>query len=83
MASSSPSPSELKQQVFSTKLSEIMNLKYEAFVNMLSELNSIAEYFLDSQGCSLHFKVVNGTDKSFLWKLTVRIECLKVNIYLF
>ena len=68
---------------FSKTFFEMVNLKYSRFVAMINELNSIAEYFLDDDGCSLSFRLVNGTDQSFLWKLTVRITASKViqNLY--
>ena len=47
---------------------------------MLNELNSIAEYFLDENGFSLSFSISKGTDQTFLWKFTVRIECTKSKV---
>lgn len=63
---------------FSTNIVEIVNLKYSQFVEMIKELNSIAEYFVDDDGSSLSFSISKGTDLTFLWKLTVKIECSKV-----
>lgn len=65
-------------KTFSVVFIEIINLKYSFFVKMIAEMNSIAEYFIDDEGYKLTFRIANGTDKTFLWKLTVRIECIKV-----
>jgi hypothetical protein len=65
-------------KTFSVVFIEIINLKYSFFVKMISEMNSIAEYFIDDEGYRLTFRIAPGTDKTFLWKLTVRIECIKV-----
>ena len=63
---------------FSNIFKEIINIKYSEFLEMIKELNSIAEYFVDDEGCSLSFSICKGTDATFLWKLTVRIKCSKV-----
>ncbi len=65
---------------FSIVFAEMVHLKYSFFLKMLAELNSIAEYFIDDQGNRLSFKIVQGSDKTFLWKLTVRIACSKSKI---
>jgi hypothetical protein len=39
----------------------------------------LAQYFIDSDGSSLQFNIIKGTDATFLWKITVRIECSKVS----
>lgn len=67
-------------KTFSLVFTEIINLKYSFFLKMISELNSIAEYFIDDEGFKLTFQIARGTDKTFLWKLTVRIECIKSKI---
>lgn len=67
-------------KAFSVVFSEIINLKYSQFVRMIGDLNSIAEYFIDDDGHRLTFRISPGTDKTFLWKLTVRIECTKSKI---
>ena len=63
---------------FSNVFIEIINLKYSQLNLMINELNSIAEYFLDENGYHLYFKICESTDKTFLWKLTIRFECIKV-----
>ena len=69
-----------KQPFNSSALIEMINLKYQQFIHMLKELNSIAEYFLDDQGYSLSFSIAKGTDQSFLWKFTIRIVCAKSKV---
>lgn len=71
---------ELTAKTFSVIFTEIINLKYSFFLKMINELNSIAEYFVDDEGYKLAFQIMNGTDKTFLWKLTVRIECVKAKL---
>lgn len=68
----------LLNQQFSKLFLEMINLKYSNLLTMIDELNSIAEYFLDDDGSSLSFRICKGTDQTFLWKLTIRIECSKV-----
>lgn len=58
-----------------TQLVEIFTLKYDKFLKMIDELNSIAQYFLDEDGSQLAFEVARGSDVTFLWRLTVRIRC--------
>ncbi len=65
---------------FTIVFADIVKLKYSLFLEMLSEMNSIAEYFIDDDGNKLNFKIVQGSDKTFLWKLTIRIECFKTKI---
>lgn len=69
-----------KQPLSSNAMIELINLKYGEFIEMLKELNSIAEYFLDENGFSLSFSISKGTDQTFLWKFTVRIECTKLKV---
>lgn len=47
---------------------------------MISEMNSISEYFVDDNGFKLIFRIQDKTDATFLWKLTVRIECVKLRV---
>lgn len=68
-----------KKSISMLHLAEIFHLKYGQFLDMVQELNSIAEYFLDENGNALDFKIAKGTDLTFFWKFTVRIECKKVN----
>lgn len=72
--------SKLDQKEFSNLFLEMINLKYSSLVHMIEELNSIAEYFIDDDGSSLSFHICQGSDQTFLWKLTIRIECRKVSI---
>ena len=70
---------EIKKSISKLHLAEIFHLKYGKFLEMVQELNSIAEYFLDENGNALDFKIAKGTDLTFFWKFTVRIECTKVS----
>ncbi|CAF0991794.1 unnamed protein product [Brachionus calyciflorus] len=70
----------IKNSISTFHFVEIFNLKFFKFIEMLKELNSIAEYFLDENGYVLDFKIAKGTDLTFLWKFTVRIECTKSRV---
>ena len=72
----------LLKHPFSNSIVEIVNLKYSKLIEMINELNAIAEYFLDDDGFSLSFRRVADTDLTFLWKLTIKIECSKVSFFL-
>ena len=69
---------KLLKNHFSANVLDMINLKYTQLVSMINELNSIAEYFLDEDGSSLSFNILKNSDQTFLWKLTIRIECKKV-----
>lgn len=73
----------LVKNQFSHLFLEMINLKYSNLLAMIEEINSIANYFIDEDGSTLFFHICKGTDQTFLWKLTVRIECVKVNKILF
>ncbi len=64
---------------FSANL-DIINLKYSQLMAMISDMNSIAEYFIGEDGSIVSFNILKNSDSTFLWKLTARIECIKVNI---
>lgn len=74
---------EIKKSISKLHLAEIFHLKYPKLTSMIEELNSIAEYFLDENGNSLDFKIAKGTDLTFFWKFTVRVECTKVFYFKF
>jgi hypothetical protein len=55
------------EQLQSSHLIEMIQLKYKAFLKMLDEVNNIAQYFIDEDGSHLTFHIVKGTDATFLW----------------
>ena len=73
--------SKILKNTSSYDLLDIINLKHSDLLLMISEINSIAEYFLDEDGSKISFHITNGTDHTFFWKLTIKIECLKVFIF--
>ncbi|XP_055638054.1 RING finger protein 141-like [Toxorhynchites rutilus septentrionalis] len=68
---------EIKKQA--QIFSEIGTLSYEDFQKCLTDLNSLSRKCLDPNGKQLVFAVKKGTDRSVLWKGTVRIACVKVD----
>ena len=68
------------EQLNSRTFIDMINLKYKNFLQMIEELNNIAQYFIDDDGSQSTFNIIKGTDATFLWKVTVRIECSKVRL---
>ena len=61
-------------------LQQVNQLTYDVFLATITEVNKISGHFLDSNGKQLVFAVKKGTDSSFLWKATVRIACVKIDV---
>ncbi len=59
------------EQLQSSHLIEMIQLKYKAFLKMLDEVNNIAQYFIDEDGSHLTFHIVKGTDATFLWWVAI------------
>lgn len=68
-----------KLQAHLDVLSTVATLTYPEFLRSIDEINNITSTFCDSRGKQLRFIVKKGTDTTFLWKVTVRIRCYKVN----
>uniref|UniRef100_A0A1L8DT47 RING finger protein 141 n=1 Tax=Nyssomyia neivai TaxID=330878 RepID=A0A1L8DT47_9DIPT len=62
-------------------LSEITKLTYEDFRECVRDLNELSRKCVDSHGNQLVFAVKRGTDTSLLWKATVQIACVKVEVH--
>jgi len=61
-------------------LQEINNLTREDFDKYLEELNELSRNCLFDRGRQMVFSVRKETDtNSFLWKVTIRINCIKFN----
>lgn len=60
-------------------ISEIALLSYEDFLNDLGKLNKLSQQCLDTGEQKIIFAVKKGTDKTVLWKGTVRIACVKID----
>ncbi len=54
-------------ELHTNHLIEMIQLKYKVFLQMLDELNNIAQYFIDDDGSHLTFHIVKGTDATILW----------------
>jgi hypothetical protein len=74
--------SQLQGEVFrqTRSLQQVNQLTYDVFLTTITEVNKIAGHFLDTNGKQLVFAVKKGTDSSFLWKATVRIACVKIDV---
>ncbi|XP_059609473.1 RING finger protein 141-like [Phlebotomus argentipes] len=59
---------------------EIGQLTYDEFQECVRDLNELSRKCIDSQGNQLVFAVKRGTDNSVLWKATVQIACVKVEV---
>ncbi|KAL1509292.1 hypothetical protein ABEB36_004054 [Hypothenemus hampei] len=58
---------------------EICQLTYEEFLDLIKELNKLAEKCLDSKGYQLIFVVKKDSDTTIFWKATVKILCIKID----
>ena len=61
-------------------LQRLAGLTYDQFLCYIKELNEISSHFLDSNGKQLVFAVKKGSDTTLLWKATVRVACVKIDI---
>ena len=61
-------------------LQRLAGLTYDQFLGYIKELNEISSHFLDSNGKQLVFAVKKGSDSTLLWKATVRVACVKIDI---
>jgi len=59
---------------------EIAGITYPEFLDCVADLNEISSHFLDANGKQLVFAVKKGTDSTALWKGTVRVACVKVDV---
>ncbi|KAF4520773.1 hypothetical protein B566_EDAN011425 [Ephemera danica] len=59
---------------------ELATLSYEDFQKSLRELNALSNECIDSQGRKLVFAVKKGTDTTILWKSTIKIACIRVDV---
>lgn len=61
-------------------LQRLAGLTYDQFLGYIKELNEISSHFLDSNGKQLVFAVKKGSDSTLLWKATVRVACVKIDV---
>ena len=61
-------------------LQRLAGITYEQFLGYIKELNEISSHFLDSNGKQLVFAVKKGSDSTLLWKATVRVACVKIDV---
>lgn len=63
-----------------TSIKDLALMSYEDFVGAVKELNKISQTFIDANGKRLIFAVKRGTDSSLLWKATVKVGCVRVDV---
>ncbi|KAJ1529771.1 hypothetical protein ONE63_006518 [Megalurothrips usitatus] len=61
-------------------LTEIANLSYADFQQQLGDLNKLSKHCMDADGKVMVFAVKKGTDSTILWRGTVRIACIKIDM---
>ena len=61
-------------------LQRLAGLTYDQFLGYIKELNEISSHFLDSNGKQLVFAVKKGSDSTLLWKATVKVACVKIDV---
>ncbi|KAG8176663.1 hypothetical protein JTE90_029310 [Oedothorax gibbosus] len=60
-------------------IKEIIDISHEEFLEKIKEVNSICLNSVECQEKKMHFFIKKGSDSTFLWKQTVRINCIRVN----
>ncbi|XP_059482618.1 RING finger protein 141-like [Neocloeon triangulifer] len=61
-------------------ITDVASLSYDDFLDCIRQLNTLCCRCVDSKGRKLVFAVKKGSDTSILWKSTVRIACVRVNV---
>lgn len=61
-------------------LKDVIDITHEEFMKKIKNLNKICSNLNESEGRRLKFYIKKRSDATFLWKQTVRIACIRVNI---
>ncbi|KAK3909561.1 LOW QUALITY PROTEIN: Serine protease snake [Frankliniella fusca] len=72
----------LQDEVFrqARNITEMANLSYAEFQQQMGDLNKLSKHCMDADGKVMVFAVKKGTDSTILWRGTVRIACIKVDL---
>ncbi|XP_055926232.1 RING finger protein 141-like isoform X2 [Argiope bruennichi] len=73
---------ELKDDVMKEAhiFKEVIDITHEDFLQKVREVNKICYNLIQCEGRCLRFFIKKNTDSTFLWKQTVKIACMRVNI---
>ncbi|XP_034250622.1 RING finger protein 141-like [Thrips palmi] len=61
-------------------ITEIANLSYAEFQQQLGDLNKLSKHCMDADGKIMVFAVKKGSDSTILWRGTVKIACIKIDM---
>lgn len=65
------------------RISELMLLRYEEFVDLLARFNGTLNLLTRDEPDSVQFTVVPNSDTNMLWKVSVIIKCSRVGLGIF
>jgi hypothetical protein len=60
------------------KISQILLLQYDQFVNLINKFNQTLKSFTEDESDFIRFSIVPESDTTMLWKLFIRIKCSRV-----
>ncbi len=61
------------------KIKQIILLRHNDFLRLLSDFNKILEAFTQDEQYYLRFTIVPHSDSTIFWKALIRLTCSKVN----
>lgn len=61
-------------------ITEIAHLSYADFQQQMGDLNKLSKHCMDADGKIMVFAVKKGSDSTILWRGTVRIACIKIDM---
>ena len=65
------------------RISELMLLRYEEFVDLLARFNETLNLLTRDEPDSVQFTVLPNSDTHMLWKMSVIIKCSRVGLEIF
>jgi hypothetical protein len=65
------------------KISQILLLRYDEFVDLVAKFNQTLKSFTDDQPDFIEFSIEPESDTTMFWKLFIRIKCSRVSQILF
>ncbi len=60
------------------KISQILLLQYDQFVNLINKFNQTLKSFTEDESDFIRFSIIPESDTTMLWKLFIRIKCSRV-----